>query len=75
MAMHILLSALDLNPDDPVLLNELGVVYLRVGRVDDAFAVLERGAEKIVAMLGEGSTGGAIGMEVRRESCWVGMIS
>lgn len=44
LALHFLNSALVLVPEDPVALNELGVVYLRLQRDEDAIYSLEKAA-------------------------------
>ena len=36
LALHLLFGALRLRPDDPAVLNELGVVYLKQDRLDEA---------------------------------------
>ena len=40
LALHLLSGALETAPRDPVLLNELGVAYLRLDRDEDALEYL-----------------------------------
>jgi Flp pilus assembly protein TadD len=48
LALHFLESALQLSPQDSAVLNELGVVFLRLQRLEDALHCLGQASEHIV---------------------------
>lgn len=47
MALHVLLSALEISRNDSTVLNELGAIYLQLGRYEDALEHLGAGAKLI----------------------------
>lgn len=47
LALHLLSGALETAPRDPVLLNELGVAYLRLDREEDALEYLTRSVNSL----------------------------
>lgn len=46
--MHVLTEALELCPNDPAIMNELGVVYLHLNRLDEALGPFRKAAEAIL---------------------------
>lgn len=56
LALHLLGGALALSPHDHVALNEVGVIYLRLHRLEEAVAHLAKAVE---ALEGSDSSGGA----------------
>ena len=47
LGLHILLGALEMSPDDPAIRNELGVVYMKLDRLEDACSNLKIAAESV----------------------------
>lgn len=68
MALHVLLSALEISRSDSTVLNELGAIYLQLGRYEDALEHLGAGAKLISIsrglLPGDADSGPAGGAEV-----------
>lgn len=56
-ALHMLASALELSPEDPALLNELGVTYMQQGSLDLALQYFERAVQALDAISSRGQKG------------------
>ncbi len=64
LALHLLFTALRLRPNDPLVLNELGVVYLKQDRPDEAIEHLARAATLLHAEQEEATGGKSCGDEI-----------
>jgi tetratricopeptide (TPR) repeat protein len=64
LALHVLTEALELCPNDPAIMNELGVVYLQLNRLEEALGPFRKAAEGILISCKRGAkrknTSGAI---------------
>jgi anaphase-promoting complex subunit 6 len=55
LSLHVLTEALELCPNDPTIMNELGVVYLHLNRLEEALGPFRRAAEGV--LMGGGRKG------------------
>jgi tetratricopeptide (TPR) repeat protein len=64
LALHVLTEALELCPNDPAIMNELGVVYLQLNRLEEALGPFRKAAEGVLTSGKKGAkrknTSGAI---------------